>query len=133
MPSPVVLFDGECVLCNRGVRFILAREREATLRFAALQSSGARAALGLSGDEPVPLDSLIYVCTDGAPLARSDAVVSISRHLRAPWRWGGAMLGVLPRGVRDRLYRFVAARRYRWFGKLDECPVPDDRLRARML
>jgi predicted DCC family thiol-disulfide oxidoreductase YuxK len=40
---------------------------------------------------------------------------------------------IVPRFVRDGVYRFVAARRYRWFGQRDTCMVPTEELRARFL
>ena len=54
------------------------------------------------------------------------------RELGGPWRIPAA-LGALPRGIGDRLYDFVARRRYRWFGKQDTCMVPTPALRARFL
>jgi predicted DCC family thiol-disulfide oxidoreductase YuxK len=40
---------------------------------------------------------------------------------------------ILPRGLRDWLYRLVARNRYRWFGKSDTCMLPTPELRARFL
>ena len=39
---PVVLFDGVCNLCQASVRFILAHDRDAVFRFAALDSDIGR-------------------------------------------------------------------------------------------
>jgi len=36
--GPIVLFDGVCNLCSWPVKFLVSRERSATLRYAAIQS-----------------------------------------------------------------------------------------------
>ncbi|MCK5941736.1 MAG: DUF393 domain-containing protein, partial [Planctomycetes bacterium] len=47
--KPLILFDGDCNLCNRSVQFVIARDPAARFRFAALQSEAARAALAAAG------------------------------------------------------------------------------------
>jgi predicted DCC family thiol-disulfide oxidoreductase YuxK len=141
--NPVVLFDGTCNLCNGAVQFMLDRERGADLRFAAVQSDAGRALLeermgkeaatailhGATGDgDP---DSIVFV-EDGKAYTHSTAALRIARHLRAPWRWAWAFV-VVPRFVRDAVYRFIARNRYRWFGKTQTCRVPTPELRARFL
>jgi predicted DCC family thiol-disulfide oxidoreductase YuxK len=45
-----------------------------------------------------------------------------------------ARLGPLvPKPLRDAVYRFVARNRYRWFGRQDACLVPAPEVRARFL
>jgi len=133
MTRPVVLFDGVCALCNGSVRFILAHERDSELRFAPLQSEAGKDLLGPDADRSEALDSIVLVTAEGERLVRSDAVIAICRHLRRPWRWGGALLSILPLGLRDWLYRFIAKRRYKWFGKLDSCQVSSAEAEARFL
>jgi predicted DCC family thiol-disulfide oxidoreductase YuxK len=43
------------------------------------------------------------------------------------------MAKVVPRAVRDLVYRFVATNRYRVFGKYDACMLPDPNQRSRFL
>ncbi|MBX3201270.1 MAG: thiol-disulfide oxidoreductase DCC family protein [Labilithrix sp.] len=141
--APVVLFDGRCNLCNGTIQFIVDHERAATLRFAPLQSDVARAVLeqafgrdearrlvgGATGDgDP---DSVVLV--DGARgYTHSTAGLRIAAHLRAPYRWLLALL-LVPRPLRDLVYRWIARNRYRWFGKSETCRVPTPALRARFL
>jgi predicted DCC family thiol-disulfide oxidoreductase YuxK len=35
--------------------------------------------------------------------------------------------------LRDRVYRFIARNRYRWFGRQDVCLLPTPELRGRFL
>jgi len=63
---------------------------------------------------------------------RSEAALRIAARLGAPWSWL-VMLRVLPRAWRDAVYDFVAARRYRWFGTVEACELPDAGWRERFL
>lgn len=127
--EPVVVFDGVCSFCNGSVQFLLRRERDHQLHFAAAQSAAGNALLACYGKDLGDLDSIMLVA-DGRAYEKSDACLSIVRHLRWPWQW--LRLGwLVPRGLRDGVYGFIAKRRYRWFGKRDECTIPTKELRAR--
>ncbi|MCZ7590921.1 MAG: DCC1-like thiol-disulfide oxidoreductase family protein [Kiritimatiellae bacterium] len=119
---PVILFDGECNLCNATVRFVLRHERRPWCRFAALQSESGRAFLIKGGKSPACLDTF-YLWREGVLLERSDAALAVARALRWPWR-GAAIFRVLPRAFRDALYNFVARNRFRWFGRHEFCVMP---------
>jgi predicted DCC family thiol-disulfide oxidoreductase YuxK len=130
----IVLFDGVCNLCSGVVRFLIARDPHARFRFAALQSQAARKACKAAGYElpAYATPSTIVVIEHGRALERSDAVLAIARRMRFPWPVLG-VFRVLPRGLRDVLYRFVARNRYRWFGRADACMAPTAELRKRVL
>ncbi len=127
--APLVIFDGACNLCAGSVRFILARERDQQLRFAAVQSARGQVELRRWGLDPTAPASFLLI-EEGRALQRSDAALALARHLRLPWR-AVRVLRVLPRAWRDAVYDFIAARRYRWFGTRDVCLVPTPALRAR--
>jgi predicted DCC family thiol-disulfide oxidoreductase YuxK len=134
----VVLFDGTCNFCDRSVQFVIDHERDHELKFAALQSDEAKALLAKAlGDEDRAaavardLDSVVVV--DGDRIyTHSSAAMRIARHLRWPWRWSRSF-AIVPRFVRDAVYRWFARNRYRWFGKTETCRVPTPELRARFL
>lgn len=141
--APTVLFDGVCNLCNGAVQFIIDHERSPALRFAALQSDhgeqlltaafGAARAKELragASDQGDP-DSVILV-EAGRGYSHSTAGLRIVRYLRAPWSWLYAFV-VVPRPLRDAVYRFIARNRYRWFGKSETCRVPTPELRQRFI
>jgi hypothetical protein len=134
-PKPaIILFDGVCNLCNGTVQFIVKRDRAARFRFASLQGAAARrvcAEAGIAAPDAREPDSII-VLADGRALERSDAVLAIAARLPFPWPLLGAFR-VLPQGLRDLAYRFVARRRYRWFGRRESCMVPTPALRDRFI
>ena len=55
-----------------------------------------------------------------------------AKYLRFPW-WLARVGLVVPRVVRDAVYRLVARNRYRWFGRTEACRLPTPDLRARFL
>jgi predicted DCC family thiol-disulfide oxidoreductase YuxK len=135
-PPAIVLFDGVCNLCNASVQFIIDRDPGATMRFAALQSPEGRRILAGFGHPAVDAAAAgpetIVLVEGGRVYDRSTAALRIARRLRAPWPLLAVML-VVPRALRDLVYRWAAARRYRWFGKTDACRVPTPELKARFL
>jgi predicted DCC family thiol-disulfide oxidoreductase YuxK len=139
----LVLYDGVCGLCNRTVRFLLRIDRRNVLAFAPLQGqTAARLAerhgfpLAGRGDDPAGLRTIVYVRKFGLKHERahlrSDAVLRILGDVGGPWVLFGA-LRLVPRLLRDPVYDWVARNRYRWFGKLDRCPLPPPDQRARFL
>jgi predicted DCC family thiol-disulfide oxidoreductase YuxK len=130
--TPILLFDGLCNLCSGAVQFILEHEQPGTnLQFASLQSEAGQVLLAQHGLESAYTESLVYVA-NGKALTYSDAAVGVAQHLKAPYHYLKAF-GILPRGLRDALYTFVARRRYAWFGKKDACWLPTPALKARFL
>ena len=130
----IILFDGVCNFCNGVVRFVHARDPRGRLRFAALQSDAARrlcAAIGHALPAESDPDTIVVIVGDHA-FERSDAALEIARRLRFPWPLFG-VFRVLPRALRDPLYRFVARNRYAWFGRSDTCMLPTPELRARFV
>lgn len=130
LPSgPLLLFDGVCVLCLASVRFVLKHDRQALFRFASQQSVAGQALLGAYAIKP---DVSVYLVHDGRVYQKSDAVLETLRLLGYPWRIFG-VFGYLPRGSRDAVYDFIGNRRYKWFGRLEACPLPDPAERSRFL
>jgi predicted DCC family thiol-disulfide oxidoreductase YuxK len=135
--NPIILYDGVCGLCNRLVQFLLKHDREGRLRFASLQSDFAATVLGRHGIDPKDLDTVQVVVNYDQPdervLQRSDAILRAGRELGGFWGASASVGKVVPRGLRDLVYRFVATNRYRVFGKYDTCMLPDQNQRSRFL
>ena len=126
-----ILFDGVCNLCNGFVQFVVKRDPQARFRFAALTSDAAQSLLRQSG-VTLPLPDSMVLVEDDAVYLRSDAPLRIARGLVFPWPLLYGLV-VVPRFIRDRIYDFIAARRYRWFGRRDVCMIPTPELRRRFL
>jgi len=135
--NPIVFYDGVCGLCNRLVQFLLKHDREGRLRFASLQSDFAAKVLGRHGFDPKDLDTVHVVENYDQPdervLQRSDAILRAGRELGGFWSASSSIAKVVPRPLRDFVYRLVATNRYRMFGKFDTCMLPDPSQRSRFL
>ena len=135
----LVIFDGHCGLCNRSVRWLLARDLQDRLRFVASESAQVAEWLALCGfGEPGPASGTILVVRDlGRPaeriLARSNAILALLGELPRPWPAVAAVLGWIPRPLRDLAYRLVARWRYSLWGRLETCPLPTAADRKRFL
>src|SRR6476620_1749642 len=112
--GPIVIYDGECGLCHRSVKFLIARDRQ-QLHYAPLQGETAAALRARHPEIPVTLESVVLVDDDRVFL-RSKAFLYGARYLTWPWRWA-YYLRWLPAFVLDLGYRAVAAIRYRVWGK----------------
>ena len=114
----LVFYDGPCGLCQRGIRFILARDRGARFRFAPL--GGATFARRAAA---APAETML-VLTGNRLLARSEAVLHILRRLGGGWALLAALAAPVPRAWRDACYDLVARTRHRWSRKQsDKCYI----------
>ena len=128
--SPIVFFDGECVMCNGFLDWMMIIDRDAKLRVSPLQGETAQRLLPRLSHNPEEWS--IYYLDETGLYSQSEAVVQILRRLGGVW----AMLsvgGVVPLALRDTIYRVVATNRYRISGKRDTCRVPSEEVRSRFL
>ena len=128
---PILLFDGHCNLCNAWVNFIVKRDSSSTIRFASLQSLAGRRLLEEHKIDSNYIDSLVLFEEDKVSVS-STAALRILSYLDG-WERHMIFLSVVPRTLRDIVYRFVAKNRYRWFGRREQCMVPTVKLSKRFL
>jgi predicted DCC family thiol-disulfide oxidoreductase YuxK len=128
---PIIVFDAECLLCSANAQFVLDHDRQGRFLLASMQGEAGSALYRRFGIDPADPNTLIVV--DGDRVRRdSDAILAIWSGLGWPWR-AGAMFRLVPRLLRDPVYRWVARNRYRLFGKRDTCWLPDPAFRDRLL
>jgi predicted DCC family thiol-disulfide oxidoreductase YuxK len=136
-----VIFDGHCGLCNGLVRWLLHRDSQDRLRFVSSDSPKIIELLarhGINATDAGWTPDSFFVARDAdtpaeALLIRSNATIAIFAELPTPWPAVGAVLRWIPRPLRDLGYRLVARWRYRIWGRLEFCPIPDPALRKRFL
>lgn len=118
------------------MRWLLNADRKGILRFAPLQGETAKEILARHPELDGSLSTVIYVRDFAEPsetiYQRSDAAAAILEDLGGVYR-PLALLRLVPRAIRDFLYDWVAAHRYRWFGKLDSCQLPESGTEGRFL
>ena len=117
----IVVFDAQCLLCSRWVRFLLRFDRRAVFQFASIQGRTGRALLSQAGLRVDGLQTLLLV--DGnRSWQHTGAILRVLHALGWPWRLAW-LLWLVPAPVRDAAYRLVAQNRYRMFGRSDACLV----------
>jgi len=129
--GPIILFDGVCNLCSGFVQFVVPRDPEGKFQFASLQSDIGKELLAKHDLPTDELESIVLIEGDES-YVKSSAVIRIATLLGGIY----ALLWpfqILPRFVRDRVYDFVADHRYKWFGKKDQCMVPDGDVQSRFV
>ncbi len=121
--NPVILFDGVCHLCAASVKFVIERDPKERFRFACLQSEVSRQLLAEHNAADSGLDSIILIYK-GRLYRKSRAVLRSALLLHRAWPVMGLFL-LVPRFIADPVYDYVGRHRYRWFGKMDSCWLPE--------
>ena len=137
MRQPVLLYDGECGLCNRLVRLLLRSDKTGRLHYAPLQSEPAQKYLRAQGLPTKDFDSLVFVPDwndpqPGIARLRTDGALSAAAEVGGIWRvvsW----LRILPAWLRDPVYKLIARSRYALFGEYKPSPLPDPEWEKRFL
>ena len=119
LKQPTIFFDGHCNLCSRAVQFILPRDRLGYFKLAPLSGETANKHLP---NELIENANSIIVLNNGQLFTKSEAAFEIAGYLNG-WKWI-RVFRILPKGVSNMLYNFIARNRYRVFGKRTTCFLP---------
>ena len=133
-PEHLIFFDGECGFCDKAVQWLLENDDDEVLYFAPLKGEIALQVLP-QFEFSSELDSIVYVRhsdTEAEAFVYSDAIGEILKVLPMRWSWM-RIAWMVPRVIRDAVYRSFAARRIQWFGRVDTCQLPDERQARRLL
>ena len=117
----VILFDGICNLCNTTVSIIIKHDTNNNCNFAAQQSEYGKKLMqqfAIKEDH----QSVIFI-KDEKVYFKSDAVIDIAQLLTG-WPHIFKYSYLVPKGIRNILYDFIAKNRYKFFGKRTTCSLP---------
>ena len=128
---PILLFDGHCNLCNAWIQFIVKRDSAGTIRFASLQSGAGRRLLEEHKIDENYIESLVFFEEERFSVSSTAALRTLS--YLDDWQKHLIFLTVIPRSLRDLVYRFIARNRYKWFGRREQCMIPTTELSKRFL
>ena len=128
---PVILFDGECNLCNSSAQLVIKLDTKSKFRFASLQSKFGRALLK-SYKFPSPKMDSFLLLKDGKLFEKSTAVLMVVQEFGFIGK-ALSILKLIPVCIRDFFYSYIAQNRYRWFGKSSSCILPTTLLVNRFL
>ncbi|NNC73475.1 MAG: DUF393 domain-containing protein [Sphingomonadaceae bacterium] len=129
--EPLIVFDGDCVLCSRSMRLIARIDKKMRFRMTPAQGEIGQALYRHCGLDTDSFETYLLLA-DGKIHQRSTAIAEIARRLGWPWK-AGAALRLIPRPIRDGLYNLVARHRYRIFGQKMACGIGDPKLTDRVV
>lgn len=125
----VILFDGICNLCNRAVNYIIRHDPRIKFRFATIQSKAGQKIFADYGEDAKNTNTF-WLLQHGKLYSRSTAALKVARQLKGPVKWAFIFM-LVPAGIRNVLYDWVAANRFRWFGKRESCMQPQKEIAER--
>jgi predicted DCC family thiol-disulfide oxidoreductase YuxK len=129
--NPIILFDGVCNFCNSSVNFVIDRDKKSVIKFAALQSDAGQQLLQQFNLSTSEFNSFIFI-EAGKVYTSSTAALKVSKYLTALWPLLYGFI-IVPKFIRDGIYKWIAKNRYKWFGKKDQCMIPAPEVRSRFL
>jgi predicted DCC family thiol-disulfide oxidoreductase YuxK len=120
--TSVILFDGICNLCCGWVQFLIRMDKKMLFKFASLQSDSGKIFLKSIKMSTNHMETVVYLKKDRV-YTESTAILEILTDLGGIWK-AFSIFRIIPNSIRDGLYRFIAKRRYRIFGKRFSCLLP---------
>jgi predicted DCC family thiol-disulfide oxidoreductase YuxK len=118
----IILFDGVCNLCDAAVKYIIKYDKSDVFRFVSLQSELGQSVLKHIGIQSDYIDSIVLYEPGVAYYYKSSAALVIAKNLQGIFTVA-TLFRILPSGIRDLLYDYVAKNRYKWYGKKESCCV----------
>jgi predicted DCC family thiol-disulfide oxidoreductase YuxK len=128
----IILFDGVCNLCNQSVQYIIQHDKNDVFRFVALQSALGKKIINHIGINDKHIDSVIFYEPGKVYYYKSDAALEIAKNLGGLFTYG-TIFRIIPSGLRDLLYDYIATNRYKWYGKKESCMIPTPELKLKFL
>jgi predicted DCC family thiol-disulfide oxidoreductase YuxK len=128
----IILFDGVCNLCDNAVQYIIKNDKNDIFRFVPLQSDLGKEILNYLKVDTSKMDSIILYEPGVAYYYKSDAALEIVKDLNAFLKWL-IVFKIIPSGLRNPIYDYVARNRYKWYGKKTACMIPTPESKAKFL
>lgn len=127
----ILFFDGVCNLCNGYVNWVIKRDPSALVSFSSIQSEHAKNMLKKHPSYDKSKDTIYYLKNDTL-YYYSDAPLELVKDIGGIYR-ALYVFKIIPRFIRDSMYKWVAKNRYRIFGKKETCMVPKPEWKIRFL
>ena len=127
----IVFFDGVCNLCNSTIQFLIKKNDKKSLRFSSLQSNFGQQFLKDNKLQVAKFESIYYL-KNNILYSHSSAVLEILKELKGIYPYA-SILKIIPKFIRDEVYKWIAKNRYRLFGKQESCWIPSPDLKDRFI
>ena len=128
----IILFDGVCNLCDSSVQYVIKHDKKDLFRFVSLQSELGQKILKHIGINPMHIDSIVLYEPGISYYYKSTAALHIAKGLSGIFTLG-TIFTILPTGLRDFVYDYLAKNRYKLYGQKETCMIPSPELKAKFL
>jgi predicted DCC family thiol-disulfide oxidoreductase YuxK len=106
-------------MCNHSIKFVIKRDKKYIFKIGYTKSL-----------ESKNQDSIVLIY-NGLTYKYSSAVIKCLILLGGFYKMA-YILYIIPKWLRDPVYKFIANNRYKWFGKHYKCPIPPKEWKDRM-
>lgn len=110
--NPVLIYDGECKLCRKAVRFLEMKPKETGFEFVPSSADQAIKTLLAYDISPETTRRTLILLDKGRIFTKSAAVIKSLMIKGGLWKIT-ALLFLIPAPLRDAVYDWVASRRNR--------------------
>ena len=117
----IIIFDGECNLCNGVIGWLMKFAPTSTFDFLPFQSPKGQQLLRHYNRATDRLDTVILINQTGIH-THSDGFLKIVAEI-PKWKRVAALLGFIPRMLRDYVYKTASRNRLKWFGVSKSCTI----------
>lgn len=121
MEKNTIIFDGECNLCNGVVGWLLRNTEIEKFNFVPFQSCYGQKLLQEHGFQTDRLETVVLLDEQGIHVL-SDGFLRIIAKL-PEWKFVSRTLALVPKFVRDTIYKLAAKNRVLLFGKSQFCTL----------
>lgn len=129
----LILFDGVCNLCNSSVLYVIKNDTKNQFLFAPLQGEIGQEIINAFNIDVLQTDSILLFDPKAHRIySKSTAALRIAKQLKFP-NTLMSIFFIVPTGIRNWIYDYIARNRYKWFGKKEACMIPTPELQAKFM
>ena len=122
----IVLFDGDCNLCNHYIQFIINNSEIGSFYFASLQSEIGKSIMRENLCITKQYDcfnSIILIDKNSVCFSESTAILKIFNKLNRPWSFLYIFI-IIPSKIRNMVYKYISRNRHIFFLNKRKCLTP---------
>lgn len=128
----LILFDGVCNLCNSSIQYVIKHDKKNRFMFAPLQSHAGQYIINKYDIDTKKTDSILLYSNENGLSIKSTAALKVAKQLGFP-RSLMTLFFIVPNGIRNWVYDYIAKNRYKWYGKKEQCMIPTPELKSKFL
>jgi predicted DCC family thiol-disulfide oxidoreductase YuxK len=110
--KPVIIYDGDCALCQQAVRFLKTTDGPEGIHFVSSTTEQSDVMLEAHRLSKTMTQKSVILIDKGRIYTKSTAVIKAMQRKQGVWRFAGILL-VIPVFLRDFVYDLIAGLRRR--------------------